>query len=138
MKKVFLFLIVSSLSFLSDAKERNEKTFLIIFDKEELKMVKTSAAHIELNFLDNFETRSYTGNSESALMITVPFTHWTTCEMGETLVIVGDDKMVNLQEIAFRIIDLDASQQNFNSLISDLENHPYNKNKKNNPIRLTL
>lgn len=136
MKKLLLVLFISCFSLMADAKEKGDKTFLIIFDKEELKLAKSSAPHIELNFLDTFDTRSYTGNSESAILVTVPFTDWNTCDMGNALVILGDDRLVNLEEIAFRIIDIDASQDNFNTLLSISEQGK--SNKKGNTIKLSL
>jgi len=119
MKKVFLVFTACILAFLSIAKERSDKTFLIIFDKDELAYHQANPNIMELNFSSAFETKLYLGNSETALMVTVPFADWTVCEMGKAIVKVSNSKELPLEQVAFRIIDLDASQINFKSLLSD-------------------
>ncbi|MFC4872792.1 hypothetical protein [Negadavirga shengliensis] len=137
MRRALVSIMILLFSFFSFAKEKKEKTFLIIFHSEELKQYNSSAAHVELSFLDSFETRSYSGNSETALLITVPFIDWSICEMGNALVIVGDDRLVPLSEVAFRIIDLEESQENFRALLSSTEDQK-SKKRVSNTIRLSL
>lgn len=137
MRHILCTIVILSVSLFSFAKEKKEKTFLIIFHKEELKQYNSSAAHIELSFLESFHTRSYTGNSETALLITVPFVDWSVCDMEKALVIVGDDRLIPLADVAFRIIDLEESQENFRTLLSTSEDHKVRK-KNNNTIKVSL
>jgi hypothetical protein len=118
MKKVFLFFIACVLTVLSIAKEGPDKTFLIIFNEDELAYHQANADFMQINFSDVFETKLYSGNSETALIVTVPFAEWTVCEMGSALIKVSKNRELPLSEIAFRIIDLDESQENFKSLLS--------------------
>tara|TARA_R110002096_G_scaffold3698_4_gene18268 strand:- start:2284 stop:2682 length:399 start_codon:yes stop_codon:yes gene_type:complete len=119
MKKVILVLTACILTVLSFAKERTDKTFLIIFDKDELAYHQANPSIMELNFSSSFHTKLYSGNSETALLVTVPFADWTVCEMGKAIVKVSVSKELALEEVAFRIIDLDVSRKNFKSLLSD-------------------
>ncbi|WP_439481550.1 hypothetical protein [Cyclobacterium plantarum] len=136
MKTVILALTLIAFSQVSFAKEGPEKTFLILFNEAELKRIQSSPAKVELNFLSAFETKAYGGNSERALMVTVPFADWTVCEMGNILVKITEDKEVPLDNIAFRIIDLNECQENFKALLSDSEDQK--QRKKIATIKLTL
>ncbi|WP_073098059.1 hypothetical protein [Cyclobacterium lianum] len=129
---IFLLGLTSSLL----AKESPEKTFLIIFDETELKNLKSSPAKVELNFLNTFETKTYAGNSERALLVTVPFADWTACEMGSMLIEISPDREVPLEHIAFRIIDLQECQDNFKTLLSNTEEGK--SKKKVATIKLSL
>lgn len=103
------------------AKANETKTFLVLFDKDELKEKQSSAEYIELNFFEKFTTKSYSGNSEAALLITVPISGMSECEIGEMLVQVNPHTWLPLQEIAFRIIDLDQSQEQYQAFLSNEE-----------------
>jgi len=118
MKKVFLVFITCIFAILSVAKEKPDKTFLIIFNEDELAYHQANADFMLINFSNVFDTKLYSGNSETALIVTVPFAEWTVCEMGSALIKVSKDRELPLNEIAFRIIDLDESQENFKSLLS--------------------
>ncbi|MFO7822737.1 MAG: hypothetical protein R6V72_02275 [Cyclobacterium sp.] len=136
MKTVILALLLLGLGQVSSAKDSPEKTFLIIFNEAELKRIQSSPAKVELNFLKTFETKAYGGNSERALMVTVPFADWTVCEMGSMVVKITDSKEVPLEDIAFRIIDMDECQENFKALLSKTEDQK--QKKKIATIKLTL
>ncbi|GEO20816.1 hypothetical protein [Cyclobacterium qasimii] len=136
MKKVLLVLTACILTFLSTAKERSDKTFLIIFDKDELAYHQANPSIMEVNFSNAFDTKLYLGNSETALLVTVPFADWTVCEMGQAIVKVSKSKELPLEQVAFRIIDIDASQQNFKSLLS--ESPDQNTKAKSPLVKLNL
>lgn len=119
MKELIYSIIFVCLVQVTLAKEGPQKTFLIIFDENELELYQSSAEKMELNFLDAFKTRVYVGNSEHALFVTVPFSDWTVCEMGKSLVRLSDKNEVALESIAFRIIDLNECQENFQALLSE-------------------
>lgn len=136
MKKVILFFLASMIGILSFGKERSDKTFLIIFDKAELAHHEASLGLMELNISSIFETKLYTGNSETALIVTVPFADWTVCDMGQSIIKVSDNKELPLEQIAFRIIDMEASKRDFKSLLSETKE---NQEDVNNPlIKLNL
>ncbi|MCC5939495.1 MAG: hypothetical protein JJU34_19610 [Lunatimonas sp.] len=138
MRKTLLILLFLGIAFVSDAKDKKEKTFLVIFDKEELRLHSTSSTKIELNFLDNFQTKSYAGNSDAALLITVPFEEWDACDIGKALVIVGNDRLVKLEEVAFRIIDLKQTDNTYAQLLSKSTEEAKNSKKKVATVKLTL
>lgn len=138
MKQIILVVFLSCFSVFSFGKEKTEKTFLVLFQKEELKRLNSSAAKIEINFLERFDTRSYAGNSDASMIITVPFTHWDVCDMGKALVIVGDDRLLRLDEVAFRIIDLDQTKEEFQHLLSAKSNDSKNERKKSSFQKLVF
>ena len=116
------------------AKANETKTFLVLFDKNELKEIQSSPEYIELNFFDKFTTKSYSGNSEAALLITIPVSGMTECEIGELLVQVNPHTWLPLQEIAFRIIDLDHSQEQYEAFLSNQDDRALQP--KNQLVRL--
>jgi hypothetical protein len=118
MKKVLFVFIAFIFAIHSIAKEKPDKTFLIIFNEDELAYHQANADFMKVNFSDIFDTKLYSGNSETALIVTVPFAEWTVCEMGSALVKVSAGRELPLNEIAFRIIDIDESQENFELLLS--------------------
>jgi len=138
MKKFFFLLLFSCCTVFSFGKEKTEKTFLVLFQKEELKKFNSSPAKIELNFLDKFDTRAYSGNSDASLLITVPFVHWDICDMGKALVIVGHNKLVRLDEVAFRIIDLDQTKDEFQHMLSATPADTKQEKKKTIPQKLVF
>lgn len=138
MRKTLAILLFLGIAFVSDAKDKKEKTFLVIFNKEELRLHSTSSAKIELNFLDNFQTKSYSGNSDAALLITVPFEDWDECDIGKALVIVGDDRLVKLEEVAFRIIDLKQTENTYAQLLHKSTDEAKNGKKKATTVKLAL
>lgn len=138
MKQIILIVFLSCFSVISFGKEKAEKTFLVLFQTEELIKFNSSTAKIKLNFLDKFDTRAYSGNSDASLIITVPFTHWDVCDMGKALVIVGEDRLLRLDEIAFRIIDLDQTKEEFQHLLSTSSSELKNEKKKSVPQKLVF
>ncbi|WP_162340068.1 hypothetical protein [Cyclobacterium salsum] len=136
MKQLIYTLLFVCLTHLSTAKEGPQKTFLIIFDEAELELYQSSAQKMELSFLDAFKTKVYVGNSEHALFVTVPFSDWTVCEMGKSLVRLSDKSEIPLESIAFRIIDMNECQENFQALLS--ESKDQGSQKKVATIKLSL
>gem|GEM_PF-402409 len=138
MKQLILLVFISCFSVLSFGQEKTEKTFLILFHKDELRKFKTSPVEINLNFLDKFDSRAYSGNSDASLIITVPFIDWDVCDMGKALVIVGDDKVLRLDEIAFRIVDLDQRKEEFQYLLSATSSELKNEKQKSVPQKVVF
>lgn len=110
------FLSVSMLAFPKDEKG---KTFLVLFNKTELKQIQSSPEFIGLNFLGKYATKTYSGNSEAALFITLSFKEMTDCEIGELLVQVNPTTWMPLNEIAWRIIDLEESKENYLAILTE-------------------
>lgn len=123
---ILLFTIFSS----AFASPPGDKTFLILFDKEELKINKSSPEYIELTFNKIFNTKSYSGNSEAAMLITVTNCEMDPCDIGQMLVQVNRNTSLKLQEIAIRIVDMNESKANYQSILASLESKPVKKKNR--------
>ena len=99
------------------AKETESKTFLVLFKAKELKSWKISLKEIESQF-SSFKTRTYTGNSELALLIDIPACEFDECFLGQFLVETESGQDLKLQDIAFRLFDLTESQKNLQSYLT--------------------
>jgi len=100
------------------SKEKPGKTFMILFNETELKEAQSSPEYIALSLMDKYQTRTYSGHSEAALLVTLPSNTLTECEIGEILVQVNPKTKLSLQEIAYRIIDLEENKEYYNSLVA--------------------
>lgn len=137
MKKFITTISLVLISVLALAKETDEKTFIVIFDKAELKEYKTSTDYIELSLTNIFKTKSYSGNSDAAIMVKVPYTNIDECQLGYIFVRVNNKTIIPLQDIALMIIDIDSSKTVYDQLISSFEEKGQ-KNKKNNKSSKTV
>ena len=131
MKRIITTISLVLISVLVLAKETDEKVFIVLFDKAELKEYKTSTDYIELSLTNIFKTKSYSGNSDAAIMVKVPYTNIDECQLGYIFVRVNNKTIIPLQDIALKIIDMDSSKTVFDQLISSFEEKEQ-KNKKNN------
>jgi hypothetical protein len=102
----------------SFSKEKTGKTFLILFNETELKEAQSSPEYLGLSFVDKFHTRTYSGNSDAALLVTFPNSLITECEIGEMMVQVNPTTWIQLDEIAYRIIDLEENTDYYHSLVA--------------------
>jgi hypothetical protein len=136
-KKFITTISLVLISVLALAKETDEKTFIVIFDKAELKEYKTSTDYIELSLTNIFKTKSYSGNSDAAIMVKVPYTNIDECQLGYIFVRVNNKTIIPLQDIALMIIDIDSSKTVYDQLISSYEEKGQ-KNKKNNKSSKTV
>jgi hypothetical protein len=130
-KRIITTISLVLISVLVLAKETDEKVFIVLFDKAELKEYKTSTDYIELSLTNIFKTKSYSGNSDAAIMVKVPYTNIDECQLGYIFVRVNNKTIIPLQDIALKIIDMDSSKTVFDQLISSFEEKEQ-KNKKNN------
>src|SRR5690606_28390661 len=117
MKYALIICIILSVSFHALSQGTDEKVFLVLFDKNELQKIETSTAYIELNFLERFPTKSYSGHSDAAILITIPQGNMDECQIGETMVQINNSTWIPLHEIAFRIIDLAESRHSYQALL---------------------
>ncbi|GGZ26953.1 hypothetical protein GCM10007049_19630 [Echinicola pacifica] len=113
----FITLVVSS----AFCKTPEDKTFLVIFSKKELKSLDTSASFIETSLMEDYKTKSYTGNSDAVIYISIPQCELDKCDIAKRLVQIKDNTWKPLSEIAFRIIDLSESKDNYQELIASYE-----------------
>jgi hypothetical protein len=110
MKKLaFLFLFVCTCS-LGFAKEPESKTFLVLFNEEELEMLQTDMESIAAQLNPFFPTKTYGGNSELALLIEIPSAAFNECLLGEYWVNLKDGRRFQLQQLAFRVFDLSENK----------------------------
>lgn len=131
---LFSFLLLFSLDTFS--KDKGEQVFLVLFNKGELSKIETSTDFIEINFYNKFQTRSYSGNSDAALLITIPNGNMDECQMGQIMVQINNTTWIPLEEIAFRIIDIGESSQNYQKLLTG--NEDGNIKNKSTIVRLKL
>lgn len=121
MKSVGILIITLFLSLSAFAKETESKTFLVIFKSKELKSLNTSVKEIQSQFSSEFKTKSYSGNSELALIIDIPECEFDACFLGQTLLSLKEGGNMMLQEIAFRLIDMTANKKSLDTYISAFE-----------------
>ena len=108
-KLVFLFLFVGTFS-LGFAKEPESKTFLVLFNVEELELLQTDMGSIAAQLNPFFPTKTYEGNSELALLIEIPSAAFDECLLGEYWVNLKDGRRFQLQQLAFRLFDLSENK----------------------------
>ncbi|MHA7129056.1 hypothetical protein [Algoriphagus namhaensis] len=130
MKKLgilFVCLFVCFGTFAGDGEDES-KTFLFLFKQKELKALKLSLKDLESQFA-TFKTKSYSGNSELALIIETPAAHFDECFIGQFLIRTDKNINIKLEEIAFRMIDLTESKQLKSRLLVAYEESVQNKKK---------
>lgn len=121
MKKLLSLLFCCFLYNFGHSKDLGEKNFLVIFDKSELKENKCSTAFIELSLMDLFQTKSYSGNSDAAILVKIPNSSMDKCQLGNFIVRLSNNKTMSLDEIAFQIIDLNESKEIYQGLLASFE-----------------
>jgi hypothetical protein len=92
------------------AKELESKTFLVLFNEEELEMLQTDMESIAAQLNPFFPTKTYGGNSELALLIEIPSAAFNECLLGEYWVNLKDGRRFQLQQLAFRLFDLSENK----------------------------
>lgn len=130
---ILLFLFTGSVF----AKETDSKTFLVLFKAKELKSLRTSLKEIEMQF-SSFKTRSYSGNSELALLIDIPSCDFDECFLGQFLVELQSGYQLKLQDIAFRLFDMTENEKSLQVYISSYEESLKKKNGKFDKVSSTL
>lgn len=119
------------------AKNPGEKTFLILFDKSELKELRTSPQYIEMSLMNIFKTKAYSGNSDAAILLKVPYENLDECQIGYLYVRINNKTVLPLQDVALKIIDLDQTKNTYYYLLASLEDKN-NKSKKNSRTLKTI
>ncbi|PZX49338.1 hypothetical protein [Algoriphagus chordae] len=135
MKSIGILTLTLFLSLSVFAKETESKTFLVLFKSKELKSLNTSLKDIQSQFSSAFKTKSYSGNSELAMIISIPECEFDACFLGQFLVSLDQGEDVKLQEIAFRLIDMTANKESLENYLSAFEDSQQKKkNDKRNSI----
>ena len=137
MKAIVTTLFILTLFSSAFAKAPEDKTFLILLDKDELRDLKSSPEYIELSFHKIFTTKSYSGNSEYAIIMTIPNCNMNTVDIGQLLVQVNGDTTKKLEDVALRIVDLDESKSNYRAILANLDSKSNKKKKDRNSISLS-
>jgi hypothetical protein len=135
MKIALTIIILCFLSFSGFSKNPEEKTFLVIFDKAELKANKTTTNFIELSFLNLFSTKAYNGNSDAAILVKIPHENFDKDQLGNLIIRVNSTKITPLSEIAVQIIDLGESKSIFSSILESYEERLLKTKKANKAIK---
>lgn len=130
MKKFLITILFVALVSSGFSKDFEGRTFLIIFNKSELKANKTSTSYIELSLSNIFSTRAYSGNSDAAIIVKVPYENIDSCQLADFFIRINANKVSSLGEIAYQIIDLDESKSTYQFLLNTLEAKTADKNKK--------
>ncbi|MDR7131043.1 hypothetical protein J2X69_003402 [Algoriphagus sp. 4150] len=134
MKSLGILVIALFLSVSVFANETEPKTFLVLFKSKELKSLNTSLKEIQSQFSSAFKTRSYSGNSELALIIDIPKCEFDACFLGQFLISLDEGEDIRLQEIAFRVVDMTANKRSLDTYITAFEeSQQKKKNDKRNP-----
>ncbi len=128
MKRISFIILFFALSLKAFAND-GEKTFLILFDKSELKELRTSPAYLELSLMNLFKTKSYGGNSDAAIIVKVPPGNVDKDQLGNMVIRVNNKFITTLDEVAMQIIDLDESKNLYLHYLVGMEDKT-NKSKK--------
>lgn len=127
--RVLFITLFTLISFnLTWANEDDTKTFLVLFKSKELKSHQTNLKEIESQF-SLFDTKTYSGNSELALLIEIPSCDFDECFLGDFLINTGKETDIKLQEVAFRVFDITESKKTMEVF---LEAHENQENPKRN------
>ncbi|MBY5950624.1 MAG: hypothetical protein NXH89_01955 [Cyclobacteriaceae bacterium] len=118
MRKFLAVILFTFVGLQVQAIQPESKTFLVIFQSQELKQHKIALNQIEEQF-SSFDTKSYEGNSELALFIEIPSCDFDECFLGDFLVEVSGKKSLKLEDIAFRVYDLTKNESVFENFLSE-------------------
>ena len=129
---VFLFVCTCCLGF---AKERESKTFLVLFDETELEQLQTDMGSIAEQLNPFFPTKTYGGNSELALLIEIPSAAFNECLLGEYWISLSDGRRFQLQQLAFRVFDLRENKALYQRYVSKYEADLEHKKKVQKPAK---
>jgi hypothetical protein len=136
-KKGIIIAFLCFLTFSGFSKNPEGKTFLLIFDKAELKANKTSTDFIELSLMHLFSTKAYNGNSDAAIMVKIPYDGIDKKQLGDLFIRVNDKRISPLSEIAVQIIDLDESKTAYSTMLSSYEDRMLKLKKSNKALKAT-
>ncbi len=129
MKKiVFLFIFVCTYCW-GFAKEPESKTFLVLFNEEELELLQTDMGSIAAQLNPFFPTKIYGGNSEPALLVEIPTSAFNECLLGEYWISFSDGRRFQLQQLAFRVFDLSENKALHQRYLSSYEANLEQKKK---------
>ena len=129
MKKLAFLLLFVCTCCLGFAKELESKTFLVLFNEEELEMLQTDMESIAAQLNPFFPTKIYGGNSERALLVEIPTSAFNECLLGEYWISFSDGRRFQLQQLAFRVFDLNENKALYQRYLSTYEANLEQKKK---------
>ncbi len=129
MKKIVLLFLFVCTCCLGFAKEPESKTFLVLFNEEELEMLETNMESIAAQLNPFFPTKTYGGNSELALLIEIPSAAFNECLLGEYWVNLKDGRRFQLQQLSFRVFDLSENKAVYQSYMLQFDANAEQKKK---------
>jgi hypothetical protein len=121
MKKFVIIIGLFILCVPSMANPGGDKSFLIIFNKSDLKNYRTSAAYIELSLMQLFETKSFSGNSDAAIIVKVPNESIDAKQLGSFFVKINANTVLPIEDFAFKIVDINKNRQIFTYYMNQLD-----------------
>ena len=137
MKNGLLVVFLCFFTFTGFSQNPEGKTFLVIFDKAELKANKTTTDFIELSLMHIFSTKAYNGNSDAAILVKIPYEGIDKKQLGDLFIRVNVKKVSPLSEIAIQIIDLDESKLTYSVLLASYEDRMLKSKKANKALKAT-
>jgi GTPase SAR1 family protein len=135
MNKLFFTLIFMTFVASGFSKNPEGKSFLILFNKSELKQHRTSIEYIELSLMNIFKTKAYTGNSDAAIMVQVPIGNFDKCQLGDMMIRLNAKSTLTLDEIAFQIVDIEENKSTYQLLLASYEDKIQKARKNNRAIK---
>lgn len=111
------------------AKTPQSKTFLVLFDQGELDQLRTNLRSIAEQLSPFFPAKTYTGNSELAMVLEIPSDSFNACLLGEYWIALKDGRRLQLQQLAFRVVDLSENKAIYARHIAQYENELAQKKK---------
>jgi hypothetical protein len=130
MKNLIIIFLLFIFAFPGIAKPGKEKSFLILFHKNDLKNLKTSAHYIELSLMPLFETKAYAGNSDAAILVKIPDDKMDTKQLGSFFVRINSTTVLPIEDFAYKIVDMEQNRETFKNMLAFFESKN-SKNKRN-------
>jgi hypothetical protein len=110
MKSWVLGIIFLFFSPLAWASSPAPKTFVFLFDAQHLKSKGIQVKSISAQLAPFFSVKAYGGNSDLALVLELPTDALDAKSLGAYWINLPDGKKAQLQDLAFKIVDLSQHQ----------------------------
>lgn len=111
------------------AQTPEPNTFLVLFDKGELKQLDASLSGIVDQLSPFFSAHTYRGNSELALVLEIPSGALDACLLGEYWIALKDGRRLQLHQLAFRVFDLKENKAAYAVFVQQYETSLAEKKK---------
>ena len=98
-------------------------------------MLQTDMESIAAQLNPFFPTKIYGGNSERALLVEIPTSAFNECLLGEYWISFSDGRRFQLQQLAFRVFDLNENKALYQRYVSKYEADLEHKKKVQKPAK---